>query len=71
MRLHWVIAILLALSGTAWAQTQEELIRRRDRKLAEAWVRDRGFITDYDAARQEARKSGRLIFAYFTVTTFV
>ncbi len=48
------------------APSQEELIRRRDAKLAEPWVAKGGWISDYDKARSLAKKKNKLIFTYFT-----
>ena len=67
MRHAWTAALLLAVAGRAWAQqSQEELVKKRDAKLAEEWLKGGGWITDYDTVREEAKKSGKLIFAYFT-----
>lgn len=63
-----IAALLLALPGVLRAQekSQGELIKARDAKLAEEWLKKADWITDYDKAREEAKKSGKLIFAYFT-----
>lgn len=62
--------LLAAAAFPAAAQqappNQEQLKERLAEKLGEAWVKDGGWITDYDAARAEAKKSGKAIFAYFT-----
>lgn len=68
MRSRWTAvtaaaAALFALSSSAWAQSLEE---KRDAKLAEAWLKNADWITDYDKAREKAADSGKLIFAYFT-----
>ena len=57
--------LLLALLAPtlASAQSMEE---KRDAKLAEAWLKNADWITDYTAAREEAKKTGKPIFAYFT-----
>lgn len=55
--------LVLALSSTAFAQSNEEKL---EKKLQESWVVDGGWSTDYDQARESAKKSGKLIFAYFT-----
>lgn len=68
-----IAAVLLALPGLLWAQkekSQEELIQARDKKLAEEWLKKADWITDYDTALEAAKKSGKPIFAYFTVTFF-
>lgn len=42
------------------------LVRKRDAKLAEPWLKKAAWFTDFDAARQAARDQRKLIFAYFT-----
>ncbi|MBI2898795.1 MAG: hypothetical protein HYY17_01280 [Planctomycetes bacterium] len=67
MRHAWAAAFVLALAGRVLAQpSQEELIKKRDAKLAEEWLKSGGWITDYDKVREEAKKANKLIFAYFT-----
>ena len=59
----------LALSASLLAQqqkSQEELIQMRDEKLAKPVFKLANWNTDYDAVREEAKKSNKLIFAYFT-----
>lgn len=46
--------------------SQTQLEGRKKKKLAEPFLKNARWITDYDAAKQEARRSGKLIFAYFT-----
>jgi len=48
------------------APSQEDLIGRRDAKLAEPWVKNAAWITDYDEAQRVANETGKKIFAYFT-----
>lgn len=45
---------------------QESNEEKRDKKLAEEWLKKAPWITDYDQAREESKKSGKPIFAYFT-----
>jgi len=52
--------------GQAPAPGQEELVARRTKKLEAPFLAKAEWITDYDRAREEARTSARLIFAYFT-----
>lgn len=46
--------------------TQEELVKMRDEKLALPVFQKAHWTFDYDAARAEAKKSGKLIFTYFS-----
>ena len=55
--------LVLALSSTAWAQSNEEKL---EKKLQEKWLVDGGWQTDYDVAREEAKKADKQIFAYFS-----
>lgn len=51
------------LASAAYAQDFEAL---RDKKLKEPFLSKAGWITDYDKAREESKKTGKPIFAYFT-----
>jgi len=72
MRGAWTAAlagvVLLAAAGSASAQqkSQEELKKLLDEKLAEPWVANGSWITDYEKALAESAKSGKVIAAYFT-----
>lgn len=46
--------------------SQEELISKRDEKLKLAFLKKADWLTDYDKARAEAKKSGKPIFTYFS-----
>lgn len=46
--------------------TQEQLQQKLDAKLASEFFTKAPWTTDYDAARAEAKKTGKLMFAYFT-----
>ena len=64
-----LVAGLLAFfaqSALAQMPSQEELTKRLNNKLAESWFTDNGWTSDYDKAREAAKESGKLIFAYFT-----
>jgi hypothetical protein len=58
------VALVLALGVPAAAQ--DALVAKRDAKLAESWVAKSSWITDFDEAREIAKKSEKLIFTYFT-----
>lgn len=53
----------VVLGSTAFGQSLEE---KRDKKLASEFLKKSAWTTDYDKAREEAKKSGKPIFAYFT-----
>lgn len=56
-------AILACFSAPASAQDLEQKL---EKKLGEAWIKDPKWITDYDEAKAEAKKTGKVIFGYFT-----
>jgi hypothetical protein len=62
-KLAGALVLATVLSSVALAQGLEE---KRAAKLAEAWVKEGGWISDYDKARKLSEESGKPIFAYFT-----
>jgi hypothetical protein len=56
-----VIALLLALALQSDAKADD------DAKLKSPFLAAAPWTTDYDKAREESRRSGKPIFAYFTV----
>jgi hypothetical protein len=62
---HAVLAAILVASigSAAFGQSLEE---KRDKKLASAFLKKAAWITDYDKALEEAKKTGRPIFGYFS-----
>jgi hypothetical protein len=56
-------ALVLAIGSSAFAQSLEE---KRDKKLASEFLKKAAWVTDYDKAREESKKSGKPIFGYFT-----
>jgi hypothetical protein len=63
------VAVVVALVAPVIAQDdQAALAKKRDDKLAQPWVKAGGWIADFDKAVSEARKSGKPILAYFTLT---
>lgn len=58
-------AVALGTASSLSCQDQEQLIRSREQKLAARFLEKADWITDYDQARAEAAKTGKLIFAYF------
>ena len=56
----------LALTAGLPAQSQDDLIAERAKKLAKPIFKEANWIFDYDEARREAKKQGKLLFTYFT-----
>ncbi len=68
MRTAVLAALLLTLTAVAAARerSEKELRQRRDALMAKAWVKASPWITDYEKALAESKKSGKPIFAYLT-----
>ncbi|HLU37901.1 MAG TPA: hypothetical protein VK081_00855 [Planctomycetota bacterium] len=60
------LPLSVPLAAQRQGPSQEELIKRRDEKLAKPVFQKADWNTDYDAVREQAKKEGKLIFAYFT-----
>jgi hypothetical protein len=57
------------LGGPALAQDDDKQAHYQaeyEKKLAKEFVSFGGWITDYDEAREKARKEGKVLFTYFT-----
>ena len=66
-RLALPLLVCVAATAVASAQgDQAELVKKRDDKLKAEFFKKATWITDFDQAKAEAKKSGKLIFAYFT-----
>ncbi len=65
-RVPIALALIVATALTAAAQSQDELKKMRDEKLAGAWLKKNDWTTDYEVAQERAAKTGKPIFAYFT-----
>ena len=61
-----LLALALLAAAPLSAQSQEELVQRRDDKLAEEWLTKGPWITRYEDALEQAKASGKPIFAYFS-----
>ncbi len=69
MRLLQSAAAFLALlvaASTARAQDQEQMKKNLEHKLEQEFLKNASWITDFDKAKEEAKKTKKLIFAYFT-----
>ena len=56
-------AVLTLMGSAAFAQSLEE---KRDKKLASEFLKKAAWTTDYDKALEEAKKTGKPIFGYFS-----
>ena len=57
------LAVLLAFSATAHAQSMEELLAA---KLEKPFLKSVAWVHDFSAARRKAKAEDKVIFAYFT-----
>lgn len=61
------LAAVLACSSVVCAQGgQEDLIDKREKKLAKEVFHTNPWVFDYDAARAQAKEQNKLLFTYFT-----
>lgn len=63
------LAAVLAgsLAAAAPAQDAQDALKEKyAEKIAEPWVAHGGWRLDYEKALEEAGKSGKLVFAYFS-----
>ncbi|MEM7167096.1 MAG: hypothetical protein AAF581_16660 [Planctomycetota bacterium] len=58
--------LLTVLGVTASAVAQDDLVAKRDKKLAAEWLKKAEWFTDYDKARAKAAETNKLVFGYFT-----
>jgi len=61
-----VLVAALALAVSAVAAHAQSLEEKYQAKLKEPFLTKAGWLLDYDKAREEAKKSNKLIFVYFT-----
>mgnify|MGYP001610097195 CR=1 FL=1 len=61
-----LLPALLLAAIQAQPPSQEQLKANFEAKLKAPFFAKAPWITDYDKARDEAKKSGKPIFAYFT-----
>lgn len=61
-----IAALLASLLPAQNQKSQEELTKLRAEKLAKPVFTKAPWLTDYDQAREQAKKEHKLLFAYFT-----
>jgi hypothetical protein len=71
MNLRLIVPVAALLASLLPAQnapepTPEELTAKRTEKLAKPVFTKAPWVTDYDQAREQAKKENKLVFAYFT-----
>ncbi len=63
---HWALSGVLILGAAGLASAQQETLEQKlEKKMNEPYMKAAPWITDFDQAREEARKTGKLIFGYF------
>jgi hypothetical protein len=68
MRTSLAALILAFLASPAYAQApdQDQMKKNLEEKLAKPFMKFAPWITDFDKAKAESKKTGKPIFAYFT-----
>lgn len=71
MNLRHILPLAALLGALLPAQnrqqpSQEQLTQLRADKLAKPVFQKAPWVMDYDKAREQAKKDGKLLFAYFT-----
>ena len=61
-----VVPVFLSVLAPAQESDPEVLKDRLATELAKPFIKYGGWVTDYDAAREQANKQGKVLFAYFT-----
>ena len=56
----------VAASAATQEPDQDELKRRLEKKLEARFLKNAPWVTDFDEAKAESKKSGKPIFAYFS-----
>ena len=56
-------ALVVALGSAAFGQSLEE---KKEKKLASPFLKKAAWLTDYDKALEESKKTGQPIFGYFS-----
>jgi hypothetical protein len=62
----WGLALWATLIGVGATGAQDSLEDKLQKKLKEPFLGKAPWITDYEKGKEESRKSGKPIFAYFT-----
>ena len=63
------LTMLLVLAAAARAQGSEEEspeLTKFKKKLTAAFIKKAPWVLDYDAARKNAKETGKVLFGYFT-----
>jgi hypothetical protein len=71
MKRTMLLPLLALLASLAPAQnrpqpSQDSLKEKRTEKLAKPVFQKAPWVTDYDKAREQGKKDGKLLFTYFT-----
>jgi hypothetical protein len=66
LRIPTLVALLAALLPAQQGKSQDDLKKMREQKLAKEVFQKAPWVTDYDKAREQAKKENKLLFTYFT-----
>lgn len=61
------LALVLAIGGAQAQDGQQEKFKANyESKVQEAWFVEGKWLEDFDAAKAQAKKENKVVFAYFT-----
>ncbi|MFT4842744.1 MAG: hypothetical protein ACI8UD_001945 [Planctomycetota bacterium] len=63
-----LVALLTTELSAQRTFDQEKMVANYAEMKTHEWFKDSSWVTDFDAAKAEAKKTGKPIFAYFTRT---
>lgn len=63
-----IVSTLILLAVAAGAANAQSLEAARDNKLRQAFTKKAAWTSDFDVAKAQAKKNGKAIFVYFTVS---
>ena len=66
MRVRALLLAALVVGAASSVCRADDLTDKRDALLKEEWLKKAEWITDYDKALAESKKTGKAIFGYFT-----
>ncbi len=59
-------SVLMSTDVLAQGGDQQKLQRNFEKAMSADFIPHGGWVTDYDVARERAKKEGKLIFAFFS-----
>ena len=66
LKASWMALAGLACFASAPSAQAQDMQAKYEAKIAENWVSSGNWVLDFDKAKEQAKKEGKVIFAYFT-----